>query len=86
MRANPKGNFVSFKRKNGYNDRGREKFQQIWSKKKEKSHPENSNHNNWSLIHRKKRRWKFFLLCVDKATHMKLNEIMFLLSHGSVTA
>ena len=23
MRVNPKGNFVSFKRKNGYNDRGR---------------------------------------------------------------
>ena len=46
MRVNPKGNFVSFKRKNGYNDRGKEKFQQICSQKKKKSQPENSNHNN----------------------------------------
>ena len=53
---------------------------------KKKSQPENSNHNNWSLIHTKKEDESFFLLCVDKATHMKLNEIMFLLSHGSVTA
>ena len=83
MRVNPKGNFVSFKRKNVYNDRGRK----ISTNLIKKNHSQKIQATIIDLLYiQKKRRWKFFLLCVDKATHMKLNEIMFLLSHGSVTA
>ena len=53
--------------------------------KKKKNHIQKIQTTIIDLLYIEKK-MKVFFTCVDKATHMKLNEIMFLLSHGSVTA